>query len=72
MLAGARTFGIFPALHEPNLREWIWLGTILSALSWGLVVYLVPGSFREEGSVRSTHVRPEPRVVPGAPRIVAR
>jgi len=39
LLAGARALG---ALHlpEPSLGGWIWLGSIVSALFWGLAVYV--------------------------------
>jgi hypothetical protein len=40
LLAGARALGALPRLFEPSLGGWIWLGSILSALLWGLAVYV--------------------------------
>lgn len=40
MLRGAMALGIFRAVHEPTLREWLWLGTVLSVLFWWLLIYL--------------------------------
>jgi hypothetical protein len=40
MLGGARALGILPRFEEPSLGRWIAVGTILSALFWGLATWL--------------------------------
>jgi len=39
LLRAAGALGLFAARRDPTLREWLWLGTALSAVVWWLVAY---------------------------------
>ena len=41
MLAGVKAVGLLPRLGEPGLAGLIGLGSMLSALFWGLVFYVL-------------------------------
>lgn len=43
MVVGAKAFGVLPGFHERDVSDWAWLGTILSGLFWGGLVYVVLG-----------------------------
>lgn len=53
-LDGARRLGVSTG-SEPSLRGWLWLGTAISALFWGLAVYGALAAMDRRSGARGGH-----------------
>ena len=53
VLRGAKALGIPATPRQPSLREWLWLGSLLSALFWWLAAYAALSAVRRYGRRRN-------------------